>query len=71
MTNLLAHAQNATLKSLSVLKSDKEGQMSDLISDSLFRITVEARLHCRGGTQVDIVLSVLSNLMECRGDVSS
>lgn len=59
------------VKSLSVRKADMEGQMSDVLAGDLLSITLDARLHRRGQTQVGSMSALLSKLMECRGEVSS
>lgn len=58
------------VKSLSAQKANGEGQMSDVLADARFRITLHARTHRRGEVQLDSVLAVLSGVQECRGEVS-
>lgn len=58
------------VEALSVRKVDREGQVSDVIVDALLRITLDARLHRRGETQVECVTALLDSVQECRGEES-
>lgn len=49
-------------KSLSVKKVDRKGQISDVLADALFRLTLYVRLQRRGASQVDYVIAWMGGL---------
>lgn len=58
-------------KLLSDRKDDRVGQMSDVLTDALFRITLDARMHRLSEAKLDNVGAVLSSVKEYRGEVAS
>lgn len=59
------------VKALSGRKTDREGQISDVLADALFRLTLDESLHRRGRSQVESVKPLLHPVQECRGELSS
>ena len=59
------------VKSISIRKADREGQSADVIADSLFRFTIDSRLHRRGEGRIESVRQLLKNVQEGRGELST
>lgn len=53
-----------TLKSFSPIDADKEDHISDVLSNAIFRLTIDSGLHLRGESQVDAVLKLIRNFQK-------
>lgn len=59
------------VKALSAGKADQEGDISAVLSDELFRIRLDGRLHRFAESQGDSVVALLGSVQECRWEASS
>lgn len=56
---------------ISIMKADLEGQSADVISDAIFRFSIETHLHRRPEIHSMAVKNVLENFQDGRGEIST